>query len=384
MLIFVNTKRGDERHRSADPPLGALGDDVPVWSVLVLKADPDDLVTVVIPARDEETALPRCLDSILRQDEANLQVIVVDGASRDATADVVNEYARRDPRVELLHNSAGIIPRSLNLALGAARGRWLVRVDAHCTIPRDYVSRAVSHLKTGRWGGVGGRKDGVGRTSAGRAIAAVMESRFGVGGSKYHYGTRPEDVEHVPFGAYPTEVVRSLGGWDERLRVNQDFEFDHRVRKAGLRILFDPQLRIAWECRQSIPDFFAQYRRYGRGKVYVARLHPGSVRLRHLAAPALVASYATAPFIAMRRPRPTALFIALYPSALLVASLSTTRRLNDLKARRWVPAAFVAMHFGWGLGFWEGVAGVLSGRSTLRRSSSSANVTEGQRSAAIG
>ena len=72
-------------------------------------------------------------------------------------------------------------------------------------------------------GGVGGRKDGVGSTPAGRAIAAVMGSKFGVGNSKYHHSTEVEEVDHVPFGAYPVDVIRDLGGWDEDLVANEDF-----------------------------------------------------------------------------------------------------------------------------------------------------------------
>jgi GT2 family glycosyltransferase len=159
----------------------------------------------------------------------------------------------------------------------------------------------------------------------------------------------------VPFGAYPVAVIRELGGWDERLRVNQDFEFDYRVRKAGHQLLFDPELRIDWESRQSVPDLFRQYRRYGHGKVRVARLHPASLRVRHLTAPALVATAATAAAVAVRRPGRAAALLAPYAAALAAASARTARGL-DRGARPWVAPAFVAMHVGWGLGFWQGVA----------------------------
>src|SRR5207249_2496031 len=128
-----------------------------------------------------------------------------------------------------LHNPAGSIPRSLNVALQAARGAWLVRIDAHATVPPDYVSRAVAHLRRDGVGGVGGRKDGEGVTPAGKAVAAAMASKFGVGDSAYHWATSVREVDHIPFGAYPTQLARRLGGWDERLTVNQDFEFDYRV-----------------------------------------------------------------------------------------------------------------------------------------------------------
>jgi succinoglycan biosynthesis protein ExoA len=332
-------------------------------STLAPPSVPDDLVTVVIPARNEESFIRRCLDSVLAQDHSDLQVLVVDGASSDDTVRIVREYMEGDPRVELLHNPDSIIPRSLNLALEAARSRWVVRVDAHASIPPGYVRTAVAHLRTGQWGGVGGRKDGVGVTPAGRAIAAAMGSRFGVGNSAYHYGTRTQVVEHVPFGAYPTALVRELGGWDERCVVNQDFEFDFRLRKHGYRLLFDPVLATNWHCRQSIPDLFRQYRRYGRGKSLVSRLHPESTRLRHLTAPALVAYLAASGALALRHPAVSAVAVCPYLVAVIAASAITAPKLKDGPSRLWLPAAFAAMHIGWGIGFWEGVIEMIRPRS---------------------
>jgi succinoglycan biosynthesis protein ExoA len=311
------------------------------------------LVTVVVPARNEEHFIAGCLGSILAQDHTDIEVIVVDGASTDRTREIVAAISARDPRVRLIGNPQRIIPVSLNLALAAAQGAWLVRVDAHATVPPDYVSKALAHLRSGRWGAVGGRKDGVGKTAAGRAVAAVMASPFGVGNSTYHHGTEETLVEHVPFGAYPTAVARELGGWDENLLVNQDFEFDWRVRESGRKILFDPKLRIDWHCRQSVADLFRQYRRYGKGKTKVAALHPRSLRLRHLAAPALVLWLAGCAALGARRPRAAIAGVAPYVAGLGIATVATAQPL-DREARRFVAPAFLAMHIGWGLGFLEG------------------------------
>lgn len=312
----------------------------------------EELVTIVVPARNEERSIGHCLASIQSQDWTNLEIVVVDGSSTDQTVPIVEQIAAADARVRLLHNPDRLIPVSLNLALGAARARWLVRVDAHATVPAAYVRRAVGHLQSGRYGGVGGRKDGVGVTPAGRAVAAVMASRFGVGGSTYHWGTRLQSVEHVPFGAYPVQLVRSLGGWDEALVVNQDFELDFRLRAAGHQLLFDPELRIDWECRQSVRALWSQYRRYGGGKLTVARKHPASMRARHLAAPALVLNLAAVAALLPWRPRTAVALLTPYAAGLAAASARTAREL-DPAARRFVAPAFVAMHVGWGLGFWQ-------------------------------
>src|SRR5215218_5141519 len=186
-----------------------------------------DLVSVIVPARNEERSIGVTLDALRAQDYRDLQIIVVDGGSTDGTVGVVERHMAEDPRIELVHNPRQTIPVALNVALARARGRWLVRMDAHSTVDPGYVSAAVARLREGCWGGVGGRKDGIGTTPAGRAIAAALGSRFGVGGSVYHYGTDEQHVDHVPFGAYRTELVRRLGGWDERLEANEDFEFDY-------------------------------------------------------------------------------------------------------------------------------------------------------------
>ena len=326
---------------------------------MTVAAGEDDLVTVVVPARNEEDFIGRCLESVLSQTHRALEVIVVDGASTDGTADVVARYAAGDRRVRLLHNSRAIIPVSLNVALAAAQGKWLVRIDAHAQVPPDYVSRAASHLATGKWGGVGGRKEGVGLTSHGRAIAAAMGSRFGVGNSTYHYGTHAQVVEHVPFGAYPVSLVRSLGGWSEQLRVNQDFEFDYRVREAGEELLFDPALVIRWHSRQSLGEFFRQYQRYGRGKVAVVRRHPRSVRARHLMAPGLVFAWVAALVLLPFVPLLAGLLVLPYLCALVAASAVSARHVEGWTARAYLPFAFVSMHAAWGIGFWQGVLGAV-------------------------
>jgi cellulose synthase/poly-beta-1,6-N-acetylglucosamine synthase-like glycosyltransferase len=323
--------------------------------------DPD-LVSVVVPALNEERAISSCLDSVLAQTHRNLEVLVLDGGSTDRTRDIVEDYRRVDPRVRLVDNPRRTPPAALNEATAAMRSDWLVRIDAHATVPPDYVERTLTHLRSGRWGGVGGRKDGVGFTDEGRAIAAVMASPFGVGNSTYHHGTEQCSVDHIPFGAYPRSVIEAVGGWDENVPVNQDFEFDYRVRQAGHELLFDPELHIAWECRQSVRSFWRQYRRYGRGKAQVARMHPESVAVRHLAAPILVAMLATALALLPFRPRWALALVAPYAGVVALGTATVVPKVSGRAARRAVPRAFLAMHVGWGLGFWEGVAGAVAHR----------------------
>ena len=336
----------------------------------------DELVTVVIPARNEEQFISRCLQSVSAQTYRRMEILVVDGASTDGTAQVVRAYARRDRRVRLLHNERATVPFSLNIGAQEAAGRWFVRIDAHATVAPDYVARCVTHLRTGRWGGVGGRVDPIGVTPAGRAIGAAMCSRFGIGNSVHHYGSEPVAADHVPFPGYPVALIRELGGWDEQLTVNQDFEFDYRMVRHGHRILYDPDLVISYHGQQSIRGVLRQFRRYGRGKSRVVRLHPGSARVRHLVPPSLVAVLAAAIVVAPRRPRLAAAAVLPYLGAVGVASVTAVRHVEGRRAKATLPLAFLAMHLGWGFGFLEGTVGAgfeRAQRRPLRRRSTTAS-----------
>ena len=250
-----------------------------------------ELVTVMVPARNEAGFLPACLASIRAQDYPR----AADRRGRQCVdrlhcapwsgGTVRRTSGSSSSRWTSTGIPDGAQPRA-SPGLGAAGWSGSTRTRPS---PANYVSTAVSRLREGRWGGVGGRKDGVGRTPAGRAVAVAMSSRLAVGDSTYHFGTRPQEVDHLPFGAYPVALVHELGGWDESLAANEDFEFDYRLRGGPVAgCCSTPDLVIAWHCRQSIGDLFRQYHRYGRGKVDVAVLHPDSLGPRHVAPPLFV------------------------------------------------------------------------------------------------
>ena len=320
------------------------------------------LVSVVIPCRNEEQSIGECLDSVSRQTVADTEILVVDGGSTDRTRVIISDRAEQDPRIQLLDNPNGIVPSALNIALDQAKGQWLVRIDAHCTVGDDYVERLVNLLETGV-GAAGGRKQGVGTTTTGKAIALAMSSRAGVGGSAYHHAETVQYVDHVPFGAYPVDLARQIGGWNENLSVNQDFEFDVRIGATGRKLILDPLIVIDWENRQTFEALFRQYRRYGRGKTRVVRIHPQSMKLRHLVAPIFVAAVfaAVLPWRWQHIAAARRLLAASYAAVVTTAGVGSGKSLP--MHQRWrVIASLVVMHVAWGLGFWHGIFDLVTGR----------------------
>lgn len=321
----------------------------------------EHLVSVVMPTLNEEASVAAAVASVLKQQGVDIEVLVVDGCSHDETPAMVQALADADPRVRLLHNPRVTIPSALNIGLAAARGDYIARVDAHAEITADYLARAVRRMSADPGlVAVGGLRRGIATTPTGAAVALALSSRFGVGDSINHYATSYQETDHASFGVYRIENARTVGGWDPTLPVNEDVDFDFRLLAAGGRIGFDPAMVILWQVRPTIGSFFRQYRRYGRGKAGMVRKNGrGAVRARHLAAPTAVAGTVAVAALAVRN-RWALTLLAPYAAGVSAASVaawrSRPRDTSQPTARRTaLPAAFAAMHYGWGIGFLEGL-----------------------------
>ncbi|MFO8012602.1 MAG: glycosyltransferase family 2 protein [Phycisphaerae bacterium] len=112
---------------------------------------PQGLVSVVVPAKDEEGNIEAALETLLAQDYPDLEVIVVDDRSRDATAAIVRRVAEGDGRVRLVQVTElpeGWFgkPHAMHVGAAEARGRWLLFVDADCRQAPHSVRAGVHFL----------------------------------------------------------------------------------------------------------------------------------------------------------------------------------------------------------------------------------------------
>lgn len=323
-------------------------------------------IAVLIPVRDEAALIQRCLAAVLGGTLEPDEVLVLDGGSSDGTRDRVLALADHDPRIRLLDNPARHIPAALNLGWRSTTCEVIVRVDGHAVISDRYLELAHGHLTSGAWQGVGGRKVPEAATATGRAIAAAMGSRLGVGNSRYHYATSIERAEHVPFGAYLRSTIEELGGWDEELLVNQDFEFDYRLRKQGGSICFDPAMSSRWSCSATFRDLAHQYHRYGRGKARVAVKHPRSLSLRQVLPPLLPVGLGSLTVLAVVGGPPWAglarAALVLYGTFMVAALFPKAARRLPWSERLRFPLVIFIMHHAWGIGFLRGLISRLVGR----------------------
>jgi glycosyltransferase involved in cell wall biosynthesis len=318
-------------------------------------AETPDLVSVVIPVRNEAAFIQATIDSILRQDYAgNLEVVVADGMSTDGTREILDAICSRHDQIRYLDNPSGRTPSGLNIANTASEGDVLVRCDGHAELPVDYISTAVRVLAETGAVNVGGVQRAVGVTPMQRAIAYAMSSRVGVGDARFHYGGDAGPVDTVFLGVFRRAPLLDAGLFDEDLSRNQDYELNIRLRTAGGTVWFDPRLQVVYRPRRTLRKLARQYFEYGRWKRHVIGMHPESTRLRQLIPPLFLIGLAVSAVLGLAGLTiPSLLVPGTYLMLLLAATVIQLVKRGDLAALLF-PAAVATMHVSWGLGFLTG------------------------------
>ncbi|SOB81110.1 succinoglycan biosynthesis protein ExoA [Sphingomonas guangdongensis] len=306
-------------------------------------------VLVVIPCLNEEAHLPGLLEVLLR-DTPGATIAVADGGSSDASRAIVSAAAERHPAVRLVDNPDRLQSAGVNRAaarLGENK-RWLVRVDAHCHYPRNYVAGLITAAERTGANSVVVPMRSIGGGCFQRAAATAQNSRLGTGGSPHRHVGVGAFVDHGHHALFEMERFQALGGYDERFPTNEDAEFDHRQTMSGARIWLEPRLALDYLPRATPPALFRQYLRYGQGRALTIRRHRMRPKLRQLlplAPPLALVLACAAPWLPIA---------ALPAVAWTLASLGYGLVLGLAARDGCMGASGVAamiMHVAWGVGF---------------------------------
>jgi succinoglycan biosynthesis protein ExoA len=331
----------------------------------------DPLVSIIVPCYNEAGTIGLLLEALARQDcgRAQLEIILSDGMSDDGTREVARKVAGKwdDLAMRIVDNPDRSIPAALNRAIEVAKGDVLIRLDAHSIPAEDYVRRCLEVLQSTGAANVGGiweiRPRGQGWMA--RAIARAASHPLGAGDARYRIQGAPGEVDTVPFGAFRREWVARVGPFDESLLTNEDYEFNYRLRRAGGRVWFDPTIRSTYFARSRLSELWTQYARYGYWKARMLLRHPGSLRWRQALPPVFVALTA-AGLAAATWWAPARWLLGIQWLAYVVvlggAGLMEAMRHTDGPLLVGLPAAWLTMHFAWGLSFWWGLVEGLLGR----------------------
>lgn len=202
------------------------------------------LVTVIIPAYNEERVIEASIRRILASDYPRIEVIVADDGSRDGTSAIVEAAFSADPRVRLLTLANGGKASALNRALAFASGGIVVALDADTQFEPATVSRLVRWFADERIGAVAGnakvgnRVNLVTRWQAVEYVTAQNLERRAL--------TRFDAIMVVPgaVGAWRREALDDVGGYPEDT-LAEDQDLTIAIQRKGWKIAYDEEA-VAW------------------------------------------------------------------------------------------------------------------------------------------
>jgi succinoglycan biosynthesis protein ExoA len=315
-------------------------------------------VSVIVPCRNEELFIERCLDSILDNHfpAERLEIIVADGMSQDRTRSILARYVTDHPSITVIDNVAGTIPAAMNLGIKVSRGQIIMKVDAHSTYPPDYIGECVRYLigagaemAGGIWN-IAPRRE----TLMAKAIAVALSHRFGSGNARVKTGlTEPQWSDCAAFGCWRRETLEQLGGFDERLAGSSDMDLNNRLRSRGGKILLVPQIRVTYYADADLPSFWRHNFSDGVWTTYVIKFGKQASSWRHWVPFTFVVALGVTAAGLWLHPICAWIMTAIgaaYGLISLTVSAQLALRMQDWKYAGLLPIAFAARHLAHGLG----------------------------------
>lgn len=330
-------------------------------------ANPAEGVSYVMPVLNERRYLQRAVASVLAQRfDGPTEVVLALGPSTDGTNELAHQLAAAESRIVLVHNAAADIPAGLNLAIRASSKPIIVRVDAHSELDPDYTSRALAALQATGAANVGGIMHAQGRTPFQRAVARAYNSPIGLGGGAYHGGTRAGEAESAYLGVMHRAVIEEVGLFDESIRRGEDWELNLRIRKAGYRVWFDPELSVTYWPRESWVRLARQFIATGTWRGELIRRYGRSNSLRFFAPPALVIVTVLGIVLGILQLSGVVtgwwslalslLYVPLLAYVVLVIAVALGRGGgSSIRDKLWTLAVLPTMHLAWGAGLLIGL-----------------------------
>jgi len=324
-------------------------------------------ISIIIPCFNEEKHIAHCLDSILLSDydRSKIEILVVDGMSRDKTREIVASYSKKYAYIQLLSNPDKIVPKAMNLAIQKAKGAYIIRLDAHASYPKNYFSKLIEwHQKLDA--------DNVGSvivtevknlTKKSASIKEVLSHKFGVGNSDFRTGIKEvKEVDTVPFGCYRKEVFEKYGYYDERLIRNQDIELNKRIINGRGKIYLIPDVQCTYYARENFTDLAKNNFANGKWNILTAYYTKtlNSLSLRHFI-PLLFLLSLLVPLILSLLESKFAYVALLSLSSYFALVIMMSFKLRDKQnSFFYLTMSFFTLHFSYGVGSLIGIFFLIS------------------------
>ncbi|MBP3656320.1 MAG: glycosyltransferase family 2 protein [Clostridia bacterium] len=319
-------------------------------------------ISFIIVALNAARCLPLLLEDLLAQTipPEQLELLLVDSMSTDGTEAVMRDFAARAPfPVKVLKNEKQWLASGINVALDAAQGDAVIRLDAHARIPADFLANNLRALESGE-DIVGGCVAGAEPSTPWESVMRALDtSRFCGGAAPFRNAGEARYVDTLAYALYRREVYDRAGRYDERLRRTEDNDMHYRMRCAGYRFRFDPAIISYHAARATLRGQLRQ--KWGNGYWIGRTMHiqPRCFAPRHLVPALFVLALLGCLLLAPVNALPLALLASVYLCAdLCFAVIGAMREtMGRLPALLALPFLFPAVHIVYGAGT---IAGLLT------------------------
>jgi cellulose synthase/poly-beta-1,6-N-acetylglucosamine synthase-like glycosyltransferase len=221
------------------------------------------VISVIVPAYNEEAHLSACLESLFRQEyDGEYEVLVVDDGSTDATAEVARRFGAR-----LLSQDHRGPAAARNLGAREARGAILLFTDADCVPQEDWLREMVLPFEEEQVAAV----QGCYRTRQRGLVPRFAQLEIEV---RYERMKRERSIDFIGSyaAAYRREVFLSEGGFDEAYPVasGEDPDLSYRLASRGYRMVFNPRAIVYHRHPETLLSYLRQkfYRAFWRVLLY--------------------------------------------------------------------------------------------------------------------
>jgi len=321
------------------------------------------LVSAVLAVRNEERYIESVLQSLLLQDTSScdLEILVVDGDSSDATRKIVERIANRNARVRLLINHRQKTPYAFNLGIHAAEGEYICILGAHTTYAKDYIATCLRELHLHNAGGCSGVA--ITRPSSdafqARLVAWVQAHPFGT--STGSVRTRKAGFsDTIPYPIFLKSTLIEVGAYDTQLHRNQDNDLSQRLRTRGHKLYLTDRTYCEYFASPTVASLSRYAFKTGFWNIISFKKNRASMSLRHFVPGVFVASILLCllAFVsASRAPEHVQLWFRLplfslvvaYVIASVGAAFHIASRERDATALL-TPFIFLALHTCYGVG----------------------------------
>ena len=321
-------------------------------------------ISFIVVAYNAAGSLGALLEDLLAQTipHEQIEALLVDSASSDATRAIMLDFAKAAPfEVKVLDNPKRWLASGINVALGAATGDAIIRLDAHARIPKDFLETNLRALARGE-DIVGGCVLGGAPSGAWESVLRTVDtSRFCGGAAPFRNGGEARYVDTLAYALYRREVYDRVGLYDERLRRTEDNDMHYRMRKAGYRFYFSPDIVSYHAARATMRGQLRQ--KWGNGYWIgrTMRIQPRCFAPRHLIPALFVLALLAGLLLLPISAWPLLLLLSAYLACDLVFAVrgALSQETGRLLALLTLPFLFPAVHVVYGVGT---LAGLLSGK----------------------